>query len=112
MAFYNTSALMPVVREPVTEPFQYRSLGLLKLKEEGFAVTSHQQRNTAESPDGTDANSFKGKVYYSMPVENMTPISTQPVAIQGKNALSIEFMVSVGVRMKVKDRWRSVSNSY
>jgi hypothetical protein len=111
LAFYDTSALMPVVREPATEPFQYGSLGLLKLKEEGFAITSHQQRNTAESPDGTDANCFKGKVHHFMSVENMTPISTQAVAVQGKNALSIEFMASVGVRMEVKDRWRSVSNS-
>jgi len=76
LAFYNTSALMPVVREPVTEPFQHRSLGLLKLKEEGFAVVSHQQRNAAESSKGTDANCFKGKIYYLMLVEKMTPIST------------------------------------
>jgi hypothetical protein len=98
-------------RKSATEPFQYVSLSLLKLKEEGFAVTSHQQRNTTESPDGTDANCFKSKVYHFMSIKNMTPISTQAVAVQGKNALSIEFMASVGVRMEVKDRWRSVSNS-
>ena len=82
---------MPVVHEPATEPFQCGSLDLLKLKKEGFAVASHQQRNAAESSNGTDANCSEGKVYYLM-VEKMTPISTQAVAIQGKNALSIEFI--------------------
>jgi hypothetical protein len=84
-------------------------MGLFKLKEEGFVVASHQQRNKAEGPDRT--NRFKGKVYYFMPVENMTPISTQAVAVEGKNALSIESMAGVRIRMEVKDRWRSVSNS-
>jgi hypothetical protein len=111
LAFYNPSALMPVVREPAAEPFQYGSLGLFKLKEEGFVVASHQQCNKAEGPDRTDTNRFKGKVYYFMPVENMTPISTQAVAVEGKNALSIESMAGVRIRMEVKDRWRSVSNS-
>jgi hypothetical protein len=36
LAFHDPSALMPVVREPTAEPFQYGSLGLFKLKEEGF----------------------------------------------------------------------------
>src|SRR5262245_38447288 len=68
LAFHNTSALMPVVSEPATEPFQYGSLGLLKLKEEGFAVTGHQQRNKTGRHDGTDDKYFNNKDKHFMPV--------------------------------------------
>ena len=42
LAFHNTPALMPVLDEPAAGPFQCGSLGLLKLKEDGLAIPSHQ----------------------------------------------------------------------
>src|SRR5262245_65085216 len=72
LAFHDTTALVPVISDPPTEPLQYRSLGLLKLKEKRLAIASHQQRNTAECPHRADANRLKDKIYYFMRSEEHT----------------------------------------
>ena len=111
LTFNNTPPLMSLISDPATEPLQDGTLRLFKLKEERFAIASHQQRNATECSHRADADCLKDKVYYFMPVKNVASIGIQAFAVQGKNALSIDFMCSVGFWIEMEDRRWFICNS-
>src|SRR5262249_60993190 len=96
---------------PPAEPLQYRTLRLLELQEQRFAVASHQQRDVAIGANRPDADGLERKIHDLVAVEDVTPVSPKTLPVHGKNAISIEFMRHMGTRLEVEDRRRFVGNS-
>ena len=93
------------------EPLQYGTLRLLDLKKERFAVTRHQQRDTAKRPNRAHADGLEHKIHYLMAVENVTPIRSKTIPVHRKGAIGIELVRRVGIRVEMEDRRWLVGNS-
>src|SRR5215813_10332987 len=111
LTFHDTLALMPDIGYPPAEALQYRTLRLLELQEQRFAVASHQQRDVAIGANRPDADGLERKIHDLVAVEDVTPVSPKTLPVHGKSAISIEFMRHMGTRLEVEDRRRFVGNS-